>query len=110
MEIHLILDYGSLHVANVATAWLPAHPRFHVHHTPQACQLAQSSRAGLFNLTRRLLRRGQFATRDELVAKIMAWIAEYDRTAKPFAWTYEGKPLKGCLNHTLLAPTRTATK
>jgi hypothetical protein len=29
-----------------------------------------------------------------LVGKIMAWINEYDRTAKPFAWTYDGKPLK----------------
>jgi hypothetical protein len=50
-------------------------------------------------LSRRLLRRGEFASVDELVARIMAWIAEYDRTAKPFAWTYEGKPLNvACLN------------
>jgi len=24
----------------------------------------------------------------------MAFIAEYDRTAKPFRWTYDGSPLK----------------
>jgi hypothetical protein len=24
----------------------------------------------------------------------MAWIEEYSRTAKPFAWTYDAKPLK----------------
>lgn len=45
-------------------------------------------------LTRRRLRRGEFSSQDELVAKIMAWITAYDRTAKPFAWTYDGKPLK----------------
>lgn len=36
----------------------------------------------------------EFAYREELVAKIMAWIADYDRSAKPFAWTYNGQPLK----------------
>jgi hypothetical protein len=45
-------------------------------------------------LARRLLRRGEFASREELVAKVMAFIAEYDRTARPFRWTYDGSPLK----------------
>lgn len=60
-----------------------------------ARQLAQPGMELVFSiLTRRLLRRGEFAPRDDLVAKTMAWIAEYDRTAKPFAWTYNGQPLK----------------
>lgn len=42
----------------------------------------------------RLLRRGEFSSRDDLLAKITAWIAEYDRTAKPFAWTTRPNPLK----------------
>lgn len=37
------------------------------------------------------------ASRDDLVAKIMSFIADYDTTAKPFKWTYDGKPLKGGL-------------
>ena len=45
-------------------------------------------------LARRLLKRGEFNSRQELVAKVMAFIAEYDRTAKPFRWTYDGSPLK----------------
>jgi hypothetical protein len=28
------------------------------------------------------------------VAKMMAFIADYNRTAKPFRWTYDGRPLK----------------
>ena len=45
-------------------------------------------------LARRLLKRGEFNSRQDLVAKVMAFIAEYDRTAKPFRWTYGGSPLK----------------
>jgi transposase len=94
LDIHLILDNGSSHVAKATKAWLAAHPRFHVHHTPKHASWLNQVELVFSILTRRLLRRGEFSCRDDLVAKIMAWIAEYDRTAKPFAWTYDGKPLK----------------
>lgn len=94
LDIHLILDNGSSHVAKATRAWLADHPRFHVHHTPKHASWLNQIELVFSILTRRLLRRGEFGSRDELVASIMAWIAEYDRTAKPFAWTYEAKPLK----------------
>ena len=28
------------------------------------------------------------------MAKVMAFIADYNRTARPFRWTYDGRPLK----------------
>jgi hypothetical protein len=28
------------------------------------------------------------------VGKVMAFIDDYNRTAKPFRWTYDGRPLK----------------
>jgi hypothetical protein len=28
------------------------------------------------------------------VDKVMAFIADYNRTATPFRWTYDGRPLK----------------
>lgn len=34
-DIHLVMDNGSSHVAKKTKAWLAAHPRFHVHHTPK---------------------------------------------------------------------------
>ena len=33
-------------------------------------------------------------TKDDLIDKLMRFIADYDTTAKPFAWTYTGDPLK----------------
>jgi transposase len=94
LDIHLILDNGSSHVSKATKKWLAEHSRFKVHYTPKHASWLNQVELVFSILTRRLLRRGEFASREELVAKIMAWIEEYDRTAKPFAWTYDGKPLK----------------
>jgi len=45
-------------------------------------------------LVRRLLKRGEFRSVEDLVARVMAFIADYNRTARPFRWTYDGRPLK----------------
>ncbi|ROO61579.1 hypothetical protein EDC02_3519 [Micromonospora sp. Llam0] len=45
-------------------------------------------------LTRRLLRRGEFTSREHLANKIIKYFTHYNRTAKPFRWTYDGRPLK----------------
>jgi hypothetical protein len=53
--------------------------------------------AGLFfsTLTRRLLRRGQFASRDELAGRIHDFVPGYDQAgARPCRWTHDGTPLK----------------
>jgi hypothetical protein len=45
-------------------------------------------------LVRRLLRRGSFASVEELRERILAFIGYFNRTmAKPFRWTYTGRPL-----------------
>jgi hypothetical protein len=44
-------------------------------------------------LVRRLLRRGNFPSTDELRAHILAFIAYFNRHAKPFRWTYTGRHL-----------------
>lgn len=41
-------------------------------------------------LVRRLLRRGSFASVEELGERILAFIDFFNRTAKPFHWTYTG--------------------
>jgi hypothetical protein len=45
-------------------------------------------------LTRRMLRRGDFTSRDDLANKIITFIDTYNSTAKPFRWTYDAKLLK----------------
>ena len=45
-------------------------------------------------LVRRLLKRGNFTSIDDLKQRILDFIAYFNRTmAKPFKWTYAGRPL-----------------
>jgi transposase len=44
-------------------------------------------------LVRRVLRRGNFASTDALRERILQFIAYFNQTAKPFKWTYKGRPL-----------------
>jgi len=45
-------------------------------------------------LTRKLLRRGSFTSVADLAERVLAFIADYNRTmAKPFKWTYQSKQL-----------------
>lgn len=46
-------------------------------------------------LMRRLLKRASFTSTDDLQARILAFIDYFNRTlAKPFKWTYTGRPLQ----------------
>ena len=44
-------------------------------------------------LMRRLLKRGSFTSVQDLQDRILAFIAYFNQTAKPFRWTYTGRPL-----------------
>jgi transposase len=46
-------------------------------------------------LSRKLLKRGNFISVEDLRQQILAFVEYYNRTmAKPFKWTYKGRPLK----------------
>ena len=46
-------------------------------------------------LARKVLKRGSFTSVADLREKVLAFIAYYNETmAKPFKWTYQGKPLE----------------
>ena len=44
-------------------------------------------------LVRRALKRGNFESLEALRERILAFIDYYNQTAKPFQWTYKGRPL-----------------
>jgi transposase len=94
LTVHLVMDNGASHVARRTRYWLDEHSRFVVHHTPKHASWLNQVELFFSILTRQLLKRGEFASRDELVTRIMAFIDDHNRTARPFAWTYDGTPLK----------------
>jgi transposase len=94
LAIHVILDNGSSHVSKATKAWFAAHPRWVVHYTPVHASWVNQIELFFSILQRKVLRNASFSSRDELIAKLLAFISDYDATAKPFAWTYSGDPLK----------------
>jgi transposase len=94
LEVHLVMDNGGSHIARATKAWLAQHPRFVVHHTPRHASWLNQVELFFSILTRRLLRYGEFGSRDDLVTKIMRFITDHNHTARPFRWTYDGTPLK----------------
>jgi hypothetical protein len=69
------------------------------HYTPPHASWLNQIELFFSILTRRLLKRGEFASRADLVDRIMRFIADYDTTAAPFRWTYDGRPRQGRLTH-----------
>jgi transposase len=89
-----VLDNGSSHIARDTRWWLLT--------TPASTRTTPPSHASWLNqvelffsiLARRLLKRAEFRSVQDLVTKVMTFITDYNRTARPFRWTYDGRPLK----------------
>ncbi len=64
------------------------------HYTPKHSSWLNQIEIWLSILVRKLLKRGNFTSVADLEAQVRAFIDYYNRTmAKPFKWTYQGKPL-----------------
>jgi len=71
----------------------PSH-RIVFHYTPRHASWMNQVEIWFSILARKLLKRGNFSSVEELVAKVLGFIDYYNDTmAKPFKWTYQGKAL-----------------
>ena len=68
--------------------------RIRFHFTPRHASWLNQIEIWFSILVRKVIRRGNFRSTEELKARIEAFIEYFNRTlAKPFRWTYQGKPL-----------------
>lgn len=93
LAIHVVLDNGSSHVSKHTRAWFDAHPRWHVHYTPPHASWVNQVELFFSILQRKVITNGNFASRDDLITKMLRFVADYDQTARPFKWTYAADPL-----------------
>jgi transposase len=92
--LHVIADNLSAHKTLAVREFLAAHPRISLHHTPTHASWLNQVELFFSILARGLLKGGEFRSVEDLVDKVMAFIADYNQRAKPFRWTYDGRPLQ----------------
>ena len=64
------------------------------HYTPKHSSWLNQIEIWFSILVRRVLKRGSFLSVEELRERILAFIDHFNATmAKPFKWTYTGRPL-----------------
>lgn len=94
-DLYVILDNLSVHKHRKVQEWLSLQQgRVHFVFTPTRASWLNQIELWFSILTRKVLKRGIFNSKEELVQKIMQFIEQYNLEAKPFKWTYTGDPLK----------------
>jgi transposase len=85
-ELHVILDNLSTHRVE-HEPWAKAHPEVHFHFTPTHASWLNQIEVWFSILSAKALRGASFRSIKELIAQIDAFVAAYNQTAQPFAWT-----------------------
>lgn len=86
-DIHVILDNLSTHDTPQVRAWLERNQNVTFHFTPVGSSWLNQIEIWFGIITRQAIRRGTFASVTVLIAKIRAYIDQWNADAKPFVWT-----------------------
>lgn len=93
-ELHIVMDNFSAHKTSEVMRWAEEHTSVHFHFTPTHASWLNQIELWFSILSRQLLSKQDFKSVSDLTRQLFAFIEEYDKNAKPFAWTYKGEPLK----------------
>lgn len=86
-DIHLVLDNYATHKTPEVMAWLDNHPRFKLHFTPTSASWINLVERFFAQITKRRIRRGSYASVDELETAIYDYLLQHNAKPKPFTWT-----------------------
>ena len=88
---HIIMDNLSAHDTPDVNEWFDEHPRWTRHFTPKHASWLNQIECWFSILGRQLLARGSFSSKEDLAAKIDAYVAWYLQNDRPFKWSYRPK-------------------
>ena len=86
-RIHVVLDNLRMHKGKQVQAWLTQHPRFVFVFPPVHCSWMNQVEQWFSILQRKRLRIADFADKQHLAERLMAFVAEWNEHAHPFQWS-----------------------
>jgi transposase len=88
-EIHVIADNLSAHKTERVELFLAVHPQVKMHFTPTYSSWLNQVECWFSKIERDVIARGVFSSVKDLAKKLMRYIRNYNRQAKPIKWTYK---------------------
>lgn len=86
LELHVILDNYATHKHATVQRWLKRNPRVHFHFIPTSSSWLNLVERWFRDLTDKAIRRGAFASVDELISAIEAYIAQWNNEPRAYVW------------------------
>lgn len=94
-KLHIIADNLSVHKHKDVKKWLSPKRKITLHFTPTYSSWLNQVEIWFNILTKDVVKGGIWTSSNQLADQLMEYIKTYNDTrAKPFQWTYTGKPLK----------------
>lgn len=94
-KLHIIADNLSVHKHKDVKEWLSRKRKITLHFTPTYSSWLNQVEIWFNILTKDVVKGGIWTSSNQLADQLMEYIKTYNDTrAKPFQWTYTGKPLK----------------
>lgn len=87
VSVHIVMDNYATHKTAAVKRWFLRHPEYHLHFTPTSASWLNQVERFFAAITERRIRRGVFTSVPELERAIAEYLAEHNRSPKPFAWT-----------------------
>jgi transposase len=87
VPLHLVMDNYGTHQHPKVQAWLKRHRRFKFHFTPTSGSWLNLVERWFAELTNKAVRRGSFASVEDLELAIEQFLAAWNKNPKPFVWT-----------------------
>ena len=88
LEIHIIVDNLSAHKTKLVDEFLGSHPNVRLHFTPTYSSWLNQVELWLNKLERQVIARGIFTSTTDLTKKLLRYIREHNKTARPIKWKY----------------------